>query len=78
MEPLDVAGGTEAQGVVNKPPPPQLIRATNESLWPPPLDEATIPRMAATFQRDEKKVGRNDLCPCGSMKKYKACHGRIV
>ncbi len=24
----------------------------------------------------EKKVGRNDLCPCGSGKKYKNCHGR--
>ncbi len=24
----------------------------------------------------EKKVGRNDQCPCGSGKKYKACHGR--
>ncbi len=24
----------------------------------------------------EKKVGRNDLCPCGSGKKYKQCHGR--
>ena len=22
------------------------------------------------------KIGRNDLCPCGSGKKYKACHGR--
>ena len=21
------------------------------------------------------KVGRNDLCPCGSGKKYKKCHG---
>ena len=26
--------------------------------------------------RVEKKVGRNDLCPCGSGKKYKNCHGR--
>jgi len=25
--------------------------------------------------RIEKKVGRNDLCPCGSGKKYKSCHG---
>ncbi|MDR3048017.1 MAG: preprotein translocase subunit SecA [Bacteroidales bacterium] len=25
--------------------------------------------------RVEKKVGRNDPCPCGSGKKYKACHG---
>jgi len=23
------------------------------------------------------KVGRNDPCPCGSGKKYKACHGRL-
>ena len=25
----------------------------------------------------EKKVGRNDPCPCGSGKKYKNCHGRM-
>jgi preprotein translocase subunit SecA len=25
--------------------------------------------------RVEKKVGRNELCPCGSGKKYKNCHG---
>lgn len=24
------------------------------------------------------KVGRNDLCPCGSGKKYKQCHGRLA
>lgn len=28
--------------------------------------------------RVEKKVGRNDPCPCGSGKKYKNCHGRGV
>ena len=26
----------------------------------------------------EKKVGRNDPCPCGSGKKYKNCHGKEV
>lgn len=26
--------------------------------------------------RVEKKVGRNEPCPCGSGKKYKQCHGR--
>ena len=26
--------------------------------------------------RAEKTVGRNDLCPCGSGKKYKNCHGK--
>ncbi len=27
--------------------------------------------------RVEKKVGRNDPCPCGSGKKYKQCHGAM-
>ena len=26
----------------------------------------------------EKKVGRNDPCPCGSGKKYKHCHGKAM
>ncbi len=26
--------------------------------------------------RKDRKVGRNDPCPCGSGKKYKKCHGR--
>jgi uncharacterized protein YecA (UPF0149 family) len=26
-------------------------------------------------RRDQPKVGRNDLCPCGSGKKYKKCCG---
>ena len=29
-----------------------------------------------TFKREERKVGRNEPCPCGSGKKYKHCHGR--
>ncbi len=29
------------------------------------------------FVREERKVGRNELCPCGSGKKYKQCHGRL-
>ncbi|MBV1840247.1 preprotein translocase subunit SecA [Photobacterium ganghwense] len=27
--------------------------------------------------RAERKVGRNEPCPCGSGKKYKQCHGKI-
>ncbi|HGM6987145.1 TPA: preprotein translocase subunit SecA [Serratia marcescens] len=32
------------------------------------------PNVPATAER---KVGRNDPCPCGSGKKYKQCHGRL-
>lgn len=28
------------------------------------------------YKRKDKKIGRNDPCPCGSGKKYKNCHGR--
>jgi preprotein translocase subunit SecA len=31
---------------------------------------------AVQVKRTVPKVGRNDLCPCGSGKKYKYCHGR--
>ena len=27
--------------------------------------------------RTEPKIGRNELCPCGSGKKYKHCHGQV-
>ena len=29
------------------------------------------------YVRSERKVGRNEPCPCGSGKKYKHCHGRL-
>jgi len=32
---------------------------------------------AKPFVRDQKKIGRNEPCPCGSGKKYKRCHGAI-
>ncbi|MGA7802594.1 MAG: preprotein translocase subunit SecA [Gammaproteobacteria bacterium] len=31
----------------------------------------------APFVRGERKVGRNEPCPCGSGKKYKHCHGQL-
>jgi preprotein translocase subunit SecA len=32
---------------------------------------------AAPFVRQVPKVGRNEMCPCGSGKKYKHCHGAL-
>ena len=29
------------------------------------------------FVRDGRKVGRNEVCPCGSGKKFKQCHGQL-
>ena len=37
-------------------------------------DEKNQPKQATIINKD--KVGRNDLCPCGSGKKYKKCCGK--
>ncbi|MCH8163886.1 MAG: SEC-C domain-containing protein, partial [Proteobacteria bacterium] len=29
------------------------------------------------FVRRQRKIGRNEPCPCGSGKKYKQCHGKL-
>ncbi len=30
-----------------------------------------------TFVRGQRKIGRNEPCPCGSGQKYKRCHGQL-
>ena len=35
-----------------------------------------IKRKEEVSQPRQTKIGRNDLCPCGSGKKFKQCHGR--
>lgn len=40
-----------------------------------PEDRTTAPKIK-TVVKSEKKVGRNDPCPCGSGKKYKKCCGK--
>jgi preprotein translocase subunit SecA len=37
--------------------------------------EPTTPQVKRQPMVAEPKIGRNDPCPCGSGKKYKACHG---
>ncbi len=41
-----------------------------------PTKQDTRERQKSEPIRVEKKVGRNDPCPCGSGKKYKNCHGK--
>ncbi|MCE0723862.1 MULTISPECIES: preprotein translocase subunit SecA [Legionella] len=41
-------------------------------------DENDEEASTQTYRRQEKKIGRNDPCPCGSGKKYKACHGSLA
>ncbi|GMU44533.1 MAG: preprotein translocase subunit SecA [Xanthomonadales bacterium PRO6] len=47
--------------------------AQAQGLAPAGWDRADV----APVSTGGHKVGRNDPCPCGSGKKYKACHGRL-
>jgi len=40
-------------------------------------DDSSRQAMPETFVRNERKVGRNEPCPCGSGKKFKQCCGKI-
>ena len=46
----------------------------------PPSGGTSVMTKVVNRSRDavpagERKVGRNEACPCGSGKKYKRCHG---
>ncbi len=41
---------------------------------PPPAEDEESHK---PFTREERKIGRNESCPCGSGKKYKQCHGQL-
>ncbi len=52
-------------------PPAAGMRAPRAAVPPLPAEPAS------PFVRGERKVGRNEPCPCGSGKKYKHCHGAL-
>ncbi len=59
--------------LVRKRPPEEIQRPRRRPLQMSHGGDG--PPRAVTIRREGKKVGRNDLCPCGSGKKYKRCCG---
>jgi len=62
-----------ARHVGDGAPAPALPAAAAPA--PADLDQARRAAQSKPAKREEPKVGRNDLCPCGSGKKFKQCHG---
>jgi len=54
------------------PPIDDVVAAT---AWWGRFENAQEPAVAAERHRAPHKVGRNELCPCGSGKKFKKCCG---
>jgi len=66
---------------VEEPPPVSNVRyqhADYEQALAPTPDDPPAATAPPPFTRAGQKVGRNDMCPCGSGKKYKHCHGRLA
>lgn len=69
----------QAPDALNETPPPPVPRTpVAEAVASRAMDIAPGASRVDTFMREGRKVGRNDLCPCGSGKKFKNCHGALV
>jgi len=58
----------------------QLIHNKSESLLDTEssaLEGESVLQNQKPLVRHDPRIGRNDLCPCGSEKKYKHCHGKL-
>ena len=73
---LAAAGGAAEPAPGAAPPAPERRGAGAAGVSPA---GASLPpsELSGTFVRSERKVGRNQPCPCGSGKKYKHCHGAL-
>ena len=65
-----------AERQASAPPAPQQRASGTGAPQRQPMPPQGPPRPPAQPVRVEKKVGRNDPCPCGSGKKFKQCHGQ--
>jgi preprotein translocase subunit SecA len=66
------------EGAEPEPEPEAAAVAGRRPLVARPAREAAPAAGPVTpVVRGERKVGRNEPCPCGSGKKYKQCHGRL-
>ncbi len=55
---------------------PEAVASTNTQGALPHSAPQSVGVVPGSGNSTDEKVGRNDLCPCGSGKKYKKCHGK--
>jgi preprotein translocase subunit SecA len=75
--PLGGAGGAEEPAPGAAAPAGPDRRGAAAGAPAPGAPPLPPPDLSGTFVRSERKVGRNERCPCGSGKKYKHCHGAL-
>ncbi len=63
--------------VVREAPRPRNIQAIHPTEVAQEGTPGATPTTPEPMRRAQQKIGRNDLCWCGSGKKYKVCHEKI-
>ena len=61
---------------IRRPQPVRPVKMTEATVSDPNPKKQQTNEKQVTVKNTEKKVGRNDPCPCGSGKKYKNCCGK--
>jgi preprotein translocase subunit SecA len=80
---VEVRAETDVAALEEKQHAPQEMHFLHPSVSaaePELAPQAAEPEAAVvhTIVREQPKIGRNQPCPCGSGKKYKHCHGKLV
>ena len=80
---IDSGDEVEEARISRRKENPKVKAGREELAGPPiapgmdmPMPEQSAERIPQAPIKNELKVGRNDPCPCGSGKKFKACHGK--
>ena len=54
----------------------EKLQTSRAGMGAPVAPNQATPHRKSQPVRVERKVGRNEPCPCGSGKKFKQCHGK--
>ena len=72
---IQVREDQDAQVLQQRPRPAEM--QFNHPDAPSAMDKPGEVQQQKPYIRNQKKIGRNEPCPCGSGKKFKFCHGRL-
>jgi len=62
--------------IVSATPKPQIYADSTQKVAEEIQRESALSQRVSASDFAGNKIGRNELCPCGSGKKYKKCHGK--
>ena len=72
---IQVREEQDAQVLQRRPRPAEM--QFNHPDAPSAMDKPGESQQQKPYIRNQRKIGRNEPCPCGSGKKFKFCHGKL-